>query len=219
MYILQFEAFGKNFPKSQKVSPDAFVQIALQLAFYRAHGKIGNSYESGSLRKFQLGRTEIIRSSTAEAVEFLESMLNDGSIPNSDKADLLMKAINAHRSYTVRVLNCESFDRHLLGLKLIALENGIDLPDLYKDVAFQRACHYYISSSQVSSKFESVSAFGPAVDDGYGACYNITEKKILISLSSFKSCSTTNAKIFGGFIQNALLDCQNLLLKRTKSKL
>ena len=35
VFILDFDAFGKNFPKSQNVSPDAFVQLAMQLAFYR----------------------------------------------------------------------------------------------------------------------------------------------------------------------------------------
>lgn len=51
------------------------------------------------------------------------------------------------------MLNCESFDRHLLGLKLIALENNIDLPDLYNDIAFKRIAYYQLSTSQVKRQF------------------------------------------------------------------
>lgn len=40
-------------------------------------------------------------------------------------------------------------DRHLLGLKLIALENGIDLPKIYSDPGFTRSAHMRISTSQV----------------------------------------------------------------------
>jgi carnitine O-acetyltransferase len=212
VFILDFEAFGKNFPKSQKVSPDAFVQIAMQLAFYRAHNKPGNTYESGSLRKFHLGRTDIIRTCGVDAVEFVKEMSGSNE-PSEDKAKLLLKAINSHRLYTNSVINCESFDRHLLGLKLIAIENNIDLPEIYTDVAYQRACHYLISSSQVSSKFEAVTSYGPAVEDGYGACYNITEKKISFGLSAYRSSPNANTRNFGVHIQNALIDCQNLLLK------
>lgn len=31
----KFEAYGKEFIKKQKISPDAYIQVALQLAFYR----------------------------------------------------------------------------------------------------------------------------------------------------------------------------------------
>lgn len=31
----KFESYGKEFIKQQKISPDAYIQVALQLAFYR----------------------------------------------------------------------------------------------------------------------------------------------------------------------------------------
>ena len=181
------------------------------------HKILGNAYESWSLRKFQLGRTEIIRACTSDAAQFVQAMTNEKRDP-SECANLLLKAINSHRTFTNFVVNGESFDRHLLGLRLIALENNMEMPELYKDIAYKKLCHYYISSSQVSSKFEAVTSYGPAVADGYGACYNILEEKLIFGLSAYKSNRQTNAKQFGDHIRNALIDCQNLLYKN-KSKL
>jgi carnitine O-acetyltransferase len=47
-----FPHFGKNIPKSAKLSPDAFIQIALQVAFHRMHGNLPPTYETGTLRRF-----------------------------------------------------------------------------------------------------------------------------------------------------------------------
>jgi hypothetical protein len=35
LYILEFDIYGKDFPKSQKLSPDAYVQMVMQLAYFR----------------------------------------------------------------------------------------------------------------------------------------------------------------------------------------
>lgn len=34
-YVYRYKPFGKNFIKACQVSPDAFIQLALQLAYYK----------------------------------------------------------------------------------------------------------------------------------------------------------------------------------------
>jgi len=36
LYVLRFNDYGKEFPKSQNMSPDAFIQLALQLTYYKS---------------------------------------------------------------------------------------------------------------------------------------------------------------------------------------
>lgn len=50
--LLRFESFGKVLLKALKVSPDSFVQMALQLAFYRDQQKFTSTYETGTTRGF-----------------------------------------------------------------------------------------------------------------------------------------------------------------------
>ena len=50
------------------MSPDAFCQAAIQLAYYRLRGEVALTYESGGTVRFFYGRTETVRSlSTARA--------------------------------------------------------------------------------------------------------------------------------------------------------
>lgn len=35
MHVLDYTAYGKNFIKSQKMSPDSYIQMAMQFAFYK----------------------------------------------------------------------------------------------------------------------------------------------------------------------------------------
>lgn len=51
--ILNYTAYGANFLKQKaNLSPDAFVQMVLQLAYFRLHGSFTPVYESSSTRQF-----------------------------------------------------------------------------------------------------------------------------------------------------------------------
>jgi len=76
LHVLHYEGFGKKFTKLHQVSPDATAQMIKQLAFHKFMGRPGVAYESAQTRKFQLGRTEVIRGASNESKAWAEAMLN-----------------------------------------------------------------------------------------------------------------------------------------------
>ena len=76
MQVLHYEGYGKNYMKQYRMSPDAWVQLIKQLAFHKMFGRPGVTYESAQTRKFQLGRTEVIRSASNESKAWAEAMLD-----------------------------------------------------------------------------------------------------------------------------------------------
>lgn len=65
------------------------------------------TYETASLRRFQLGRTDTIRSCSIESLAFTKGMQNS-SVTDGAKIELLKQAINSHRKYTDEVFEKNS---------------------------------------------------------------------------------------------------------------
>jgi carnitine O-acetyltransferase len=74
--VLHYEGYGKDLMKKFKASPDAWAQLVKQLAFHKMFNRPGVTYESCQTRKYQQGRTEVIRSASSESKEWAEAMLN-----------------------------------------------------------------------------------------------------------------------------------------------
>lgn len=169
------------------------------------------------------GRTETIRSCSVESIDFAKAMCTPpGTVSDQEKVQLLRAAVNGHKNYTVMAMSGEGVDRHLLGLKLTAIENNLPIPDLYKDDAYLRSTHFRISTSQVASVANAFMCYGPVVDDGYGICYNPRNDDIFLAVSAFNSCPMTSAKSMGQSLVDALETMSQILSKageRRMSKL
>nr|XP_012223267.1 PREDICTED: choline O-acetyltransferase isoform X2 [Linepithema humile] len=72
--ILRFEDYSKDFVKACRISPDAYIQLALQLTYFRLHGKLVATYESAGIRRFALGRVDCIRAASPEALGWAKAM-------------------------------------------------------------------------------------------------------------------------------------------------
>jgi carnitine O-acetyltransferase len=64
---------------SARVSPDAYIQLALQLAWYKQHGSFTATYETASTRLFKHGRTDVIRTHSTDTRNFVKAMLDPGA--------------------------------------------------------------------------------------------------------------------------------------------
>ncbi|KAB0797511.1 hypothetical protein PPYR_08504 [Photinus pyralis] len=214
----KFEGYGKDFIKQQKLSPDSYIQMAMQYAFYKMNGFPAAHYESAATRKYVGGRTETIRSCSAESLAFAKTML-DKCKSDEEKVAALKAAIDAHKKYAVQALEGHGVDRHLLGLRLAARELGSDLPALFSDVGFTRSTNFLLSTSQVATKCDAVMGYGPTSPEGYGCCYNPREHDINFAVSRFTDCPKTNVEQFENCMTQCLCDMQRVLTKAQKSKL
>lgn len=210
MNVLHFKGYGKGFIKSQKMSPDSYIQMAMQYAFYRLHGEPAAHYESAQTRMYVHGRTETIRSCSNESIAFSKAMTEFGK--NEDKVNQLKKAVLGHRDYTNLAMQGLGVDRHLLGLKLTALENNIPLPEIYSDAGFVKSAHMRLSTSQVASKYEAFMCYGPLVQNGYGCCYNPRENDMIFAISCFNSSTETSSKKFRLVLAECFEEMYQLLI-------
>lgn len=74
--------YGKGFMKKCRISPDAYIQMALQLAYYRDAGRFSLTYEASMTRLFREGRTETVRPCTIESAAWVKSMLDENITVN-----------------------------------------------------------------------------------------------------------------------------------------
>ncbi|KAM4619302.1 carnitine O-palmitoyltransferase 1, liver isoform 1-T2 [Polymixia lowei] len=217
-HIFPFNDFGKGLIKKCRTSPDAFIQIALQLAHYRDKGKFCLTYEASMTRLFREGRTETVRSCTLETCAFVRSMIRDET--REERLRLLKEAAEKHQNMYRLAMTGNGIDRHLFCLYVVSKYLGEESAFL-KEVLSEP---WRLSTSQTPLQqvelfdlvkhpeyVSSGGGFGPVADDGYGVSYIIVgENLINFHISSKHSSPETDSHRFGGNIKQAMLDILDL---------
>ncbi|XP_063047083.1 carnitine O-palmitoyltransferase 1, liver isoform [Engraulis encrasicolus] len=217
-HVFPFRDFGKGKIKKLKMSPDGFIQQALQLAYYRNRGGFCLTYEASMTRLFREGRTETVRSCSSESCAFVRAL--DAGEPPEHCKRLFRQAVERHQNLYRLAMTGSGIDRHLFCLYVVSKYLGVESPFL-KEVLSEP---WRLSTSQTPVQqmelFDLVNhpefislggGFGPVADDGYGVSYIIVgDDMINFHVSCKHSCSETDSHKFGGHISEALRDLMTL---------
>uniref|UniRef100_A0A3Q2WIG3 Carnitine O-acetyltransferase a n=1 Tax=Haplochromis burtoni TaxID=8153 RepID=A0A3Q2WIG3_HAPBU len=208
--ILSFSHYGKNFLKANKMSPDPFIQMAIQLAYYRVHLQHCASYEAASMRLFRQGRVGEIPSTSSASVAFVMAF-NDPNKKNTEKVDLLRKAIEVHKWNTSMEISGQTVFGHFLGLQHQATEKNIPMPDIFTDASFDKVFDYRLATSQVQSKSGCLPCACPYQRKTYDICYTLLKDDMAFVLSAFKTNTENNSEELKKAVEDALLDMRTIL--------
>ncbi|XP_066499205.1 carnitine O-palmitoyltransferase 1, liver isoform isoform X2 [Hoplias malabaricus] len=218
-HVFPFREFGKGRIKKLKISPDAFIQLALQLAYYRDRGGFCLTYEASMTRLFREGRTETVRSCTSESCAFVRALVEGQE--RDECCRLFRKASEKHQNLYRLAMTGSGIDRHLFCLYVVSKYLGVESPFL-KEVLSEP---WRLSTSQTPVQqmelFDLINnpdfislggGFGPVADDGYGVSYIIVgENMVNFHVSCKHSCKDTDSHRFGSEIRRALIDLMTVL--------
>uniref|UniRef100_A0A8D0CSU4 carnitine O-palmitoyltransferase n=1 Tax=Sander lucioperca TaxID=283035 RepID=A0A8D0CSU4_SANLU len=220
LHVFSFQDFGKGKVKKCRVSPDAFIQMALQLAYYRDQRRFCLTYEASMTRLFREGRTETVRSCSNESSAFIRA-LEGSPKKNLSALRLFHEAAEKHQHLYRLAMTGAGIDRHLFCLYVMSRYLGVESPFL-KEVQSEP---WRLSTSQSPMHVEMFDlvnhpeyvscggGFGPVADDGYGVSYSVLGENILsFNIACKLSCTDTSAHAFGAQIRKALRDLLQLLI-------
>ncbi len=206
--VESFYGFGKTQIKGFRCSPDAFVQMAMQLAYRKMFNESAATYEATQVRIFLHGRTETTRSLSIESAAWTKAMVEDHpGVPTQEKLKLLQHAIAQHIKYIKRAVVAKGVDRHLFGLKQCLLPG--EHATLFDDPLYARSKHWKLSTSNMSNELFDGWGYGEVVPDGLGVAYMIKNNSCHFNIV----CRKLNwARPFCHYLEESLLEMRDLCM-------
>ncbi|ONH25403.1 carnitine O-acetyltransferase [Pseudofrankia asymbiotica] len=211
---LSFPEHGADRSKTLRISPDALVQLAYQLAHYRAKGQIGATYESIATRQWRYGRTEAMRVVTPEVLTFAATM-DDPAADPATRLAALRAAANAHVRRAGECQRGDAPEQHLWELAFIQRRQGAELgvptaSPLYESPGWLVMRDDYLSTSSAPSANIEYFGFGSTSGKCIGIAYVLLPDRLNIYLSTPRPV-TAGMHAFADRLREALGELDELL--------
>jgi len=212
---------GADAIKALDTSPDAFVQMAYQLAHTRARGFVGSTYESIATRTFRHGRTEAMRVVTPQSIGFVTAM-NDPTAGRAAREAAYRAAADAH---TARAKNCQTGkapEQHLWELELLQHRQRHSTPPahataplaLHTSPGWHTMRADYLSTSSAPSPNIACFGFGSTNPHCIGIGYVLRPDRLILYLSSHHTI-THQMHAFAHELTSAIHQMRDLLTPNT----
>eukprot|EP00949_MAST-11_sp_MAST-11-sp1_P004559 g4559.t1 len=172
----------KSAVKGFGCSPDAFVQMAIQLAYKRMFGTCRATYEPCSMRRYRHGRTECVRVVSEESQKFVSAM-DSRTATKEERINTLRSACNAHVAYIRKALQGKACDRQLMAYTYL-LRDGEAMPDIFRDANYGASKTWHLSTSNLSNDLFDSWGWGEVVPDGLGIAYSTNSDCIRFTVTS-----------------------------------
>ncbi|GKY99518.1 hypothetical protein MPSEU_000906000 [Mayamaea pseudoterrestris] len=195
--VLTFQHFGSDTIKMTGCSPDAFAQMAIQLACYRIYGEQVGTYEATQMRAFLHGRTETTRSVSLASQAFVKAMCAS-NIDDSKKHELLLQACKVHAETTRKAAGGTGVDRHFYGLTNV-LKPGEPTPSLIDHELTKVSKRWKVSTSTVPGV---QCGFSSVEHDGVGIGYDVKGKQIVFTVTG--QSKVVNVRCLNKLLSDAL---------------
>lgn len=216
---LSIEGFTSEDAKALRCSPDAFAQLAFQLAHRRSKGLTGATYESIATRRFHHGRTEAMRVVTPEVVRFVDTMLDPAADDDARRAAFRAAA----QAHVTRARQCQAGDapeQHLWELQLIQRRRGAELGvteplALYDSPGWVIMRDDYLSTSAVPSPNVQFFGFGSTSATCIGVGYALMPTRFDLYLST-PAAVADRMHDFAGHLRDAIAELSELLRRENQ---
>lgn len=175
--VLTFRQYGSHEIKKTDCAPDAFVQMAIQLAGYRLFGEQVATYEATQMRAFLHGRTETTRGVSLASASFVKGLCSEKTT-EVQKLELMVEACRVHTETTRKASSGNGIDRHFYGL-LNLVRDGEPTPSLFDNELFRQSKRWRLSTSTVPGV---QCGFCCVDDDGLGIGYDIKSHECVFTV-------------------------------------